>query len=81
VGESDAEACTAVDAVLTEGYRGAGYEALLVGGPESIVQQLQDYRALGFADVMVRHIVGDHHLMLRSFERLGTYVLPAIRDT
>lgn len=29
---------------------------------------------------MVRHIVGGHRLMLQSFERIGKYVLPAIRD-
>jgi alkanesulfonate monooxygenase SsuD/methylene tetrahydromethanopterin reductase-like flavin-dependent oxidoreductase (luciferase family) len=79
VGESDAEAREVVDAILAEGYRGAGYEALLVGGPESIVQQLREYRAMGFEYVMVRHIVGDHRLMLRSFERIGAYVMPAIR--
>jgi hypothetical protein len=28
---------------------------------------------------MVRHIVGDHHLMLRSFERIGRDVMPQIR--
>jgi alkanesulfonate monooxygenase SsuD/methylene tetrahydromethanopterin reductase-like flavin-dependent oxidoreductase (luciferase family) len=80
VGETDTEARAVVDAVLAEGYRGAGYEALLVGGPASIVQQLREYRALGFEDVMVRHIVGDHQLMLRSFERIGRDVMPAIRD-
>ena len=80
VGESDAEARAVVDAVLAERYRGAGYEALLVGGPESVIQQLHDYRALGFEYVMVRHILGDHQLMLRSFERIGRYVMPAIRE-
>jgi hypothetical protein len=28
---------------------------------------------------MVRHIVGDHALMLRSFERIGAKVVPALR--
>jgi len=35
---------------------------------------------MGFDYVMVRHIVGDHHLMLRSFERIGLEVTPQIRD-
>jgi hypothetical protein len=30
--------------------------------------------------VMVRHIVGDHQLMLRSFERIGRDVMPRVRD-
>jgi alkanesulfonate monooxygenase SsuD/methylene tetrahydromethanopterin reductase-like flavin-dependent oxidoreductase (luciferase family) len=80
VGESDDEARAVIDPILAEGYRGAGYETLLVGGAETIVQQLREYRAMGFEYVMVRHIVGDHDLMLRSFERIGTYVLPQIRD-
>jgi hypothetical protein len=29
---------------------------------------------------MVRHIVGDHQLMLQSFERIGRDVMPQIRD-
>jgi hypothetical protein len=35
---------------------------------------------MGFGDVMVRHIVGDHRLMLRSFERIGREIMPRIRD-
>ena len=41
---------------------------------------LRAYREMGFDFVMVRHIVGDHQLMLRSFERIGREVMPRIRD-
>jgi hypothetical protein len=34
---------------------------------------------MGFDYVMVRHIIGDHQLMLRSFERIGRDVMPRIR--
>ncbi|MGE0569897.1 MAG: LLM class flavin-dependent oxidoreductase [Dehalococcoidia bacterium] len=80
VGESDAEARAVVDPILAEGYRGAGYDALLVGGPETVIRQLREYREMGFEDVMVRHTVGDHQQMLRSFELIGSHVMPAIRD-
>jgi alkanesulfonate monooxygenase SsuD/methylene tetrahydromethanopterin reductase-like flavin-dependent oxidoreductase (luciferase family) len=80
VGESDAAARALIDPILAEGYRGAGYDALLVGGPETVVQQLREYRAMGFEYVMVRHITGDHAQMLRSFELIGKDVLPQIRD-
>jgi alkanesulfonate monooxygenase SsuD/methylene tetrahydromethanopterin reductase-like flavin-dependent oxidoreductase (luciferase family) len=80
VGESDDEARAVVGEILNEGYRGTGFDQLLVGSAESVVQQLQDYRAMGFDYVMVRHIVGDHGLMLRSFERIGRAVIPKIRD-
>ncbi len=80
VAESDAEAHAEVDRVLAEGYRGTGKGELLVGSPRSVIERLRSYRALGFEEVMVRHITGDHRLMLRSFELIGTHVMPAIRD-
>jgi alkanesulfonate monooxygenase SsuD/methylene tetrahydromethanopterin reductase-like flavin-dependent oxidoreductase (luciferase family) len=79
VGESDAEAHAVVEAILAEGYRGTGLDQLLVGSAETVVQQLRDYRSMGFDFVMVRHIAGDHQLMLRSFERIGAGVIPRIR--
>ena len=30
--------------------------------------------------LMVRHIVGDHALTLRSFARIGHQVMPRVRD-
>lgn len=80
VGESDAGASAEVDPILVEGYRGTGRDTLLVGGPATVVQQLQEYRAMGFEHVMVRHVTGDHARMLESFERIGRHVMPAIRD-
>jgi alkanesulfonate monooxygenase SsuD/methylene tetrahydromethanopterin reductase-like flavin-dependent oxidoreductase (luciferase family) len=66
--------------VLAEGYRGTGMEHLLAGGAKSVAEQLRSYRALGFEFVMVRHIVGEHDAMLRSFQRIGQSVVPAIRN-
>jgi alkanesulfonate monooxygenase SsuD/methylene tetrahydromethanopterin reductase-like flavin-dependent oxidoreductase (luciferase family) len=80
VGESDEEARATVGAILAEGYRGTGLDQLLVGGANTVVQSLRRCRDLGFDYVMVRHIVGDHQLMLRSFERIGRDVMPQIRD-
>ena len=80
VGETDEEARAGVGEILAEGYRGTGMDQLLVGSAATVVEQLREYRAMGFDYVMVRHIVGDHELMLRSFERIGRGVLPAIRD-
>jgi len=80
VGASDDEARAVVGAILAEGYRGTGLDQLLVGSAETVVESLRRYRAMGFDYVMVRHIVGDHPLMLRSFERIGRDVMPRIRD-
>jgi alkanesulfonate monooxygenase SsuD/methylene tetrahydromethanopterin reductase-like flavin-dependent oxidoreductase (luciferase family) len=79
VGESDEEARTVVGAILAEGYRGTGLDQLLVGGAETVVGELRRYRDTGFDYAMVRHIVGDHQLMLRSFDRIGRDVVPRIR--
>jgi alkanesulfonate monooxygenase SsuD/methylene tetrahydromethanopterin reductase-like flavin-dependent oxidoreductase (luciferase family) len=80
VGESDAEAEHVVETILKEGYRGVGMEQLLVGSAETVAQQLADYRSLGFDRVLVRHVVGDHQLMLESFRRIGQGVVPRIRE-
>ncbi|MGD9891477.1 MAG: LLM class flavin-dependent oxidoreductase [Dehalococcoidia bacterium] len=80
VGDSDEEARAVVDQILKEGYRGTGVDQLLIGSAGTVVQQLREYRQMGFEYVMVRHIVGDHHLMLKSFDRIGRGVMPAIRD-
>ena len=80
VGESDAEAEAVVGRILDEGYRGTGMDQLLVGSGKTVVEKLREYRALGFEYVMVRHVVGDHRQMLRSFERIGEAVMPAIRN-
>jgi alkanesulfonate monooxygenase SsuD/methylene tetrahydromethanopterin reductase-like flavin-dependent oxidoreductase (luciferase family) len=80
VADSDDDAHAEVDRVLAEGYRGTGKAELLVGCPEAVVEKLAHYRALGFEEVMVRHITGDHALMLRSFELIGERIMPAIRS-
>jgi len=80
VDESNEDARAVVNAVLAEGYRGTGLDQLLVGSADTVVEQLRRYRGMGFDYVMVRHIVGDHRQMLRSFERIGRDVTPRIRD-
>ena len=51
-----------------------------MGDPETVVARLRHYRALGFEEVMVRHVTGDHQQMLRSFSLIGRHVMPAIRN-
>ena len=80
VADTDASAHAEVDRVLAEGYRGTGKAELLVGSPEAVIERLRECRAMGFEELMVRHITGDHALMLRSFELIGARVMPAIRD-
>jgi len=79
VAETDAAAHAEVDRVLAEGYRGTGKAELLVGSPETVIERLRHYRKLGFEEIMVRHITGDHQKMLASFALIGRHVMPAIR--
>jgi alkanesulfonate monooxygenase SsuD/methylene tetrahydromethanopterin reductase-like flavin-dependent oxidoreductase (luciferase family) len=80
VGESDADAEAAVAPVLSGGYRGFRREALLVGGPETVAQELRGLGELGFEHILVRHIVPQQELVLASYRRLGEQVLPRLRD-
>jgi alkanesulfonate monooxygenase SsuD/methylene tetrahydromethanopterin reductase-like flavin-dependent oxidoreductase (luciferase family) len=80
VGESDDEAQRVVGAILAEGYRGTGVDQLLVGSADTVAERFRGYQRMGFDFAMVRHIVGDHEQMLRSFERIGRHVIPQIRD-
>ena len=43
------------------------------------MEQLEEYRALGFDHVLVRHIVGDRKQMIRSVTRIGESVMPRHR--
>ncbi|WP_433274943.1 LLM class flavin-dependent oxidoreductase [Pseudonocardia xinjiangensis] len=79
VGESDREAERVVSEILSEGYRGGSRDQLLVGSASTVTEQLEDYRALGFDDVLVRHIVGDHEQMIQSFKRIGEMIMPRLR--
>ena len=44
VGESDEEARAVVGALLAEGYRGTGFDQLLVGSADTVVRALRRYR-------------------------------------
>jgi alkanesulfonate monooxygenase SsuD/methylene tetrahydromethanopterin reductase-like flavin-dependent oxidoreductase (luciferase family) len=79
VGESDAEAEEAVAPVLAAGHRGFEREALLIGGPATIVERLRELHELGFSHVLVRHVVPQQELVLASYRRLGAEVLPQVR--
>ncbi|MCC6438730.1 MAG: hypothetical protein IT196_27150 [Acidimicrobiales bacterium] len=67
---TDAEARAHIDPILAEGYRGLGYDRLLVGSPDTVAANLRRYESMGFDHVLVRHITGDHRAMLDSFQLL-----------
>jgi alkanesulfonate monooxygenase SsuD/methylene tetrahydromethanopterin reductase-like flavin-dependent oxidoreductase (luciferase family) len=79
VGESDREAEEATAPMLARGYRGFRREALIIGGPETVIEELRVLHELGFEHVLVRHIVPQQELVLASYHRLGAQVLPVVR--
>lgn len=80
VGESDSEAEAAVEPVLSRGGRGFPREALIIGGPERVVEELRALHEQGFSHVLIRQIVPQQELVLASYRRLGESVLPRVRD-
>ncbi len=78
VGESDTEAEEATKPVLERGYRGFSREALIIGGPERVTEELHELQALGLTQVLVRHIVPQQELVLAAYARLGKDVVPKI---
>jgi len=74
IAPTDAEARAHIDPILEEGYRGVGYDELLVGSPDTVVEGLRAYEAMGFDHALLRHVTGDHDAMLASFELMGEVI-------
>jgi alkanesulfonate monooxygenase SsuD/methylene tetrahydromethanopterin reductase-like flavin-dependent oxidoreductase (luciferase family) len=79
VGADDADAARVAGSVLAGGYRGFDPAACVTGGPERVADQLRALAALGFTDVIVRHLVDDQREVLASTARLAE-VRAAIAD-
>jgi alkanesulfonate monooxygenase SsuD/methylene tetrahydromethanopterin reductase-like flavin-dependent oxidoreductase (luciferase family) len=71
VGESPDEAKTTLDAAVAKGYRGFDPKALIAGTVPQVAERLRALEAMGFTDVIVRHLTTDHAKVLGSFARLG----------
>lgn len=79
VGETDAEAAAVVERILASSYRGLTPDRVLHGSPSTVAQRLLEYGAMGFSTTIVRHLAGDHGLMLDSVARIGDGVMPVLR--
>lgn len=78
VGETDADADNVVSRILQSSYRGLTPERVLSGGPDRVAEELLRYEAMGFDLAIVRHLAGDHDLMLSSVRRIGDAVMPLL---
>jgi alkanesulfonate monooxygenase SsuD/methylene tetrahydromethanopterin reductase-like flavin-dependent oxidoreductase (luciferase family) len=70
VGESAADAEDVKGKVLATGYRGIPSAALVAGSVEQVVERFAELAALGYTDVIVRHLTNDQPKVLGSLSRL-----------
>ena len=71
VGATRDEAMRVVQPSVDAGYRGFSPDALAYGDVDDVAQRFADLAALGYTDVIVRHLAEDHDAVLRSFALLA----------
>lgn len=71
VGETSQQARRVVAPYVAKGYRGFAEEALLVGSPTEVADELARFAALGYSDVIVRNLSADQSEALATIERLA----------
>jgi alkanesulfonate monooxygenase SsuD/methylene tetrahydromethanopterin reductase-like flavin-dependent oxidoreductase (luciferase family) len=71
VGESSSEAQAVLQHALSRGYRGMPAEALIAGSVDDVAEQFRTFDAIGYTDILVRHLTNDQPKVLGSLERLG----------
>ena len=71
VGTSEIEARATLEGALARGYRGFKPEALVAGTVAQVVERFRRYEAMGYTDVIVRHLVNDQSKVLGSYARLA----------
>jgi alkanesulfonate monooxygenase SsuD/methylene tetrahydromethanopterin reductase-like flavin-dependent oxidoreductase (luciferase family) len=71
VGESDTEADAVAGTRVRTGYRGFSPDAPVYGSVETVAKKFRALAALGYTDVIIRHIVDDQAKVLASYARLA----------
>jgi alkanesulfonate monooxygenase SsuD/methylene tetrahydromethanopterin reductase-like flavin-dependent oxidoreductase (luciferase family) len=71
VGADPADAERVAGPVVAGGYRGFDPSACTYGSAEQVTERLGEYGAMGYTDVIVRHLAEDHAEVLASFARLA----------
>jgi alkanesulfonate monooxygenase SsuD/methylene tetrahydromethanopterin reductase-like flavin-dependent oxidoreductase (luciferase family) len=70
-GESAEEARAVAEPIVAGGYRGFDPSACTYGNVEDVAAQFREYGAMGYTDVIVRHLTDDQAQVLGSMRRLG----------
>jgi alkanesulfonate monooxygenase SsuD/methylene tetrahydromethanopterin reductase-like flavin-dependent oxidoreductase (luciferase family) len=71
VGESAAEARAVAEPIIAAGYRGFGPETLTYGNADEVAARFREYGAMGYTDVLIRHLTNDQPKVLGSLARLA----------
>jgi alkanesulfonate monooxygenase SsuD/methylene tetrahydromethanopterin reductase-like flavin-dependent oxidoreductase (luciferase family) len=71
VGATAAEADEVAGSIARRGYRGFDPAALVWGSVDQVVEKFRALAAMGYTDVIVRHLTDDHARVLGSLERLA----------
>lgn len=71
VADSRADAETATGAIVRAGYRGFDPSALVIGTIDEVIERFRAFGALGYTDVIVRHVTDEQPYVLASLARLA----------
>ena len=71
VGESAEEARATAAPVIEGGYRGFPPDAPMVGSIEEVAESFRRFGAMGYDEIVVRHLVQDQEKVLASIARLA----------
>lgn len=71
IGESSAEAKAVLEHAMAKGYRGIAPEALIAGSIDEVTERFRALGALGYTDIIVRHLTNDQPKVLGSLARLA----------
>jgi alkanesulfonate monooxygenase SsuD/methylene tetrahydromethanopterin reductase-like flavin-dependent oxidoreductase (luciferase family) len=71
VGESDAEADQVAGARVRAGYRGFSPDAPVYGSVATVAAKFRELAAMGYTDIIIRHLVDDQARVLASYGRLA----------
>jgi alkanesulfonate monooxygenase SsuD/methylene tetrahydromethanopterin reductase-like flavin-dependent oxidoreductase (luciferase family) len=71
VGADAADADRVAGPVVAAGYRGFDPSACISGDAAEVTEQLGAYAAMGYTDVIIRHLAEDQIEVLKSFARLA----------
>ncbi|MEM9621185.1 MAG: LLM class flavin-dependent oxidoreductase [Pseudomonadota bacterium] len=71
VGATSQEAAQFKQHYMDKGYRGFSEDALMTGSVAEVADQLSEFAALGYTDVIVRNISSDQGQALATIERLA----------